>query len=391
MKKIVVLGSTGSIGQNALKVIEHLGPDYHIIGLATNVNIEVLLKQIKRFKVKYVTVFDYQAHKDIKKILPGNIKLLPCGVEGLSEISALAEADMVLNAVTGSVGFSPLLSAIRCGKAIALANKEPMVMAGDIIIKEAFKWKAQIIPVDSEPSAIFQCLQNVTGNEYNKFVSKIFLTASGGPFHNVKTKFKNITPLQALKHPKWKMGPKITVDSATLMNKGLEVIEIKNFFSIPVSKIEVLIHPQSIIHSAVQLNDNSVLAQMSLPDMRLPIQYAITFPERKSSMLKPINFLKLKRLDFLKPDFKRFPCLRLAMDSAKKGGCYPAILNAANEISVDYFLKGRIQFNKIAYVVEKTLNSYNQRSLSHPTISDIVELDQWARLKAVEIVTTVTR
>lgn len=391
MKKIVVLGSSGSIGQNALKVIEHLGPDYHVIGLATNINIQVLIKQIKRFKPKYVTVFDYQAHKDIKKILPGNVRLLPCGVEGLAEISAVPESNLVINAITGSVGFTPLLSAVRTGKTIALANKEPMVMAGEIIMKEAFRWKSRIIPVDSEPSAIFQCLQTITGNDYDKFISRIFLTASGGPFHNVKTRFDKITPLQALKHPNWKMGPKITVDSATLMNKGLEAIEIRNFFSIPVSKIEVLVHPQSVIHSAVQLNDKSVLAQMSLPDMKLPIQYAITYPERKPSMVTSIDFLKLKRLDFLKPDFKKFPCLKLAMDSAGKGGCYPAILNAANEIAVEHFLKGQIKFNEIAPVVEKTLNLYNQKSLSSPALSDIVEIDQWARLKAVEIISSVPR
>ena len=386
MKKIVILGSTGSIGVNALKVIDKLGPDYGLLGITAHSNMKSFLRQIHKFKPKYVTIFDFDAHKALKKLLPKNIKLLAPGVEGLCEMSSLKEADIVLNAVSGSVGFAPLIASIRASKHIALANKEPMVMAGENIMKEAFRWKANIIPVDSEPSAIFQCLQNYKAKDYDDAISRIFLTASGGAFYKYKRSLEKVTPAMALKHPNWSMGAKITIDSSTLMNKGLEAIEIKNFFGVSIKKINVMVHPQSIIHSAVELKDKSVLAQMSLPDMKLPIQYAITYPERLTCPVKPMDFFKLAKLDFIKPDFKKFPCLELSFDSARKGGSYPCVLNAANEIAVDSFLKGQIGFCDIPKVIAKTLSLHRPASSIVPSFGDISEIDEWARLKAQEVI-----
>ncbi len=386
MKKIVILGSTGSIGVNALKVISKLGSDYRLLGISAHSNVKSFLRQVHKFKPKYVAIFDFDAHAALKKLLPKNIKLLAPGIEGLCEMSSLAEADIILNAVSGAVGFAPLLASIRASKHIALANKEPMVMAGENIMKEAFRWKANIIPVDSEPSAIFQCLQNFNGAKYDDVISRIFLTASGGMFYKYKFSLEKITPAMALKHPTWNMGAKITIDSSTLMNKGLEAIEIKNFFAVSLKKINIMVHPQSIIHSAVELKDKSVLAQMSLPDMKLPIQYAITYPERRVCPVKPMDFFKVARLDFIKADFKKFPCLELAFDSARKGGSYPCVLNAANEIAVESFLKGKIGFCDIPRVIAKTLSLHRPISSVVPSFSDISEIDEWARVKTQEVI-----
>ena len=303
-------------------------------------------------------------------------------MEGLVELSSLKEADIVLNAVTGAAGFAPLLAAIRASKHIALANKEPMVMAGELLMKEAHRWQARIIPVDSEPSAIFQCLAAIKPGAYDAALSRVFLTASGGPFYARKGTLAGVTPAQALRHPRWTMGPKITVDSATLMNKGLEAIEIKNLFSLPVSKIEILIHPQSVVHSGVEFRDGSVLAQLSNPDMKLPIQYALTWPDRAPSLAAPLDLFRLARLDFFKPDFRRFPCLELALYAAKKGGIYPAALNAANEVAVEKFIAGRLRFTDIPAVVEKTLAACRGDSRETLTLAGAVEADGWARQKA---------
>jgi 1-deoxy-D-xylulose-5-phosphate reductoisomerase len=258
-------------------------------------------------------------------------------------------------------------------------------MAGPALMKEAARWQAKLIPVDSEPSAIFQCLAGVKDGDYNAAVSRIFLTASGGPFYARKAGFSNVTVKEALNHPRWRMGPKITVDSATLMNKGLEAIEIANLFSLPLEKIQVLIHPQSVIHSGVEFMDGSVLAQLSWPDMRLPIQYALTWPQRRRSLVKPIDFFKLARLDFARPDFKKFPCLELALLAGKKGGGYPAALNAANEVAVEKFLKSEIHFTDIAKIVEKILFLHHENKRGAITLAEAVETDQWARQKALEI------
>ncbi len=305
MKNICILGSTGSIGRNALKVADNLG--WKVSGMAANSNIGEFAAQVRVHRPKYAAVFDHKASAEFKKTLPRGTRLLPPGVEGLVELASLKESDVVLNAVSGSVGFAPLVASIRASKHIALANKEPMVMAGETLMNEAVRWAAKIIPVDSEPSAIFQCLEGVTDKKYDAAVSRIFLTASGGAFYRYKGSLSRVAPASALKHPTWNMGPKITVDSATLMNKGLEAIEIKNFFSLPISKIQVLIHPQSVMHSAVEFKDGSVLAQMSEPDMKLPIQYALTYPARVRSLAKPLNFFKVRSLDFFEPDFRRFP------------------------------------------------------------------------------------
>ena len=391
MKNVVILGSTGSIGVNALKSIKNLGRGWRALGLTANSNLKLLAAQIKAAKPAYAAVFDYAAWKEFRTCVPRGVKLLPPGVEGLAEMASLKEADIVLSAVTGAVGFAPLLAAIRASKHIALANKEPMVMAGELLMKEAERWQARLIPVDSEPSAIFQCLAAIKPGRYDEAVSRVFLTASGGPFYAVKGSLAKVTPAQALRHPRWSMGPKITVDSSTLMNKGLEAIEIKNLFSLPVSKIEVLIHPQSVVHSGVEFKDGSVLAQLSVPDMKLPIQYALTWPDRAPSLAGRLDLFKLSRLDFARPDFRRFPCLELAFEAARKGGVYPAALNAANEIAVGRFIAGGLRFTEIPAVVEKVLAACRGDSRERLTLAGAVEADGWARQKAAEAADGITR
>ena len=384
MKNVVILGSTGSIGVNAVKAVKNLGKGWRVLGLAANSNLKALRAQLLAVKPAYVSVFDYAAWKEFSAAVPRGVKLLPPGVEGMAELASVQEADVVLSAVTGAVGFAPLLAAIRASKHIALANKEPMVMAGELLMKEAERWEARIIPVDSEPSAIFQCLSGLKPGQYDAAVSRVFLTASGGPFYASKGPLARVTPAQALRHPRWSMGPKITVDSSTLMNKGLEAIEIKNLFSLPVSKIEVVIHPQSVVHSGVEFRDGSVLAQLSLPDMKLPIQYALTWPDRAPSLAAPLDLFKLARLDFARPDFRRFPCLELAFEAARRGGLSPAALNAANEIAVERFLAGKLRFTDIPAVVEKVLAACRGGSRERLTLAGAVEADSWARQKAAD-------
>ena len=381
MKNVVILGSTGSIGVNAVKAVRNLGKGWRVLGVAANSNLKALAAQVRQVRPAYVSVFDYAAWKELKASPPKGVKLLPPGVEGLAEMASLAEADIVLSSVTGAVGFTPLLAAIRASKHVALANKEPMVMAGELLMQEADRWQARILPVDSEPSAIFQCLAGVKPGRYAEAVRRVFLTASGGPFYAHKGPLDRVTPEQALKHPRWSMGPKITVDSSTLMNKGLEAIEIKNLFSLPIDRVQVLIHPQSVVHSGVEFNDGSVLAQLSWPDMKLPIQYALTWPDRAPSLAAPLDFFRLARLDFSRPDFRRFPCLELAFEAARRGGVHPAALNAANETAVEAFLAGRLAFTGIPYVVEKTLAACRGGS-GRLTLGAAVEADGWARQKA---------
>ena len=383
-KNVVILGSTGSIGVNALKAVKNLGKGWRVLGLTAHSNLKALAAQMRAARPAYVSVFDHDAWKELKASAPRGVKVLPPGVEGLAEMASLEEADTVLSSVTGAVGFAPLLAAIRASKHIALANKEPMVMAGELLMQEAQRWQARILPVDSEPSAIFQCLAGVKPGQYDRTVSRVFLTASGGPFYARKGSLAGVTPEQALKHPRWSMGPKITVDSSTLMNKGLEAIEIQNLFSLPISKIEVLIHPQSVVHSGVEFRDGSVLAQLSNPDMRLPIQYALTWPDRAPSLAEPLDFFKLARLDFSRPDFRRFPCLALAFEAARKGGIYPAVLNAANEVAVERFISGRLGFTRIPEVVEKTMAACHGGS-GRLTLGAAVEADGWARQKAADL------
>ena len=342
MKNIIVLGSTGSIGTSALDVIARLGPQYRVIGMSANKNTELFIKQVHTFKPRFAAVLDAASYEILKTQMPKGTQLLPPDMDSLVFLSSLPSANLIISGLVGAVGFQPLIAAIKAGKTIALANKEPMVMAGQSIMQECRRWKATIIPVDSEPSAIFQCMEETDANNYdraNESISRVFLTASGGPFARRKKALSTVTPTEALNHPRWKMGKKITVDSATLMNKGFEAIEIMNLFSLPQEKVQIVIHPQSLIHSAVEYADGAILAEMSEPDMRIPIQYAVTYPKRLPSPVKPLNLFKAQKLEFFEPDFDRFPCLDLALAAQRRGSVFPAVLSAADEVAVDSLLK----------------------------------------------------
>ncbi|HAZ08106.1 MAG TPA: 1-deoxy-D-xylulose-5-phosphate reductoisomerase [Elusimicrobia bacterium] len=387
MKKVAILGSTGSIGINALNVIREMPGKLSVFGLAAHSNSALVARQAAEFAAKAVSMFEPKASDELKRRLDGRTRRLAPGVEGLCDMASHPDVDVVLTSLVGGVGFAPLLAAIRAGKIIALANKEPMVMAGAQFMREAARWGARIVPVDSEPSAIFQCVQGLSPDPRAvvplKTIRRVFLTASGGAFAKYKGDLSNVTPEQALKHPTWKMGRKITIDCATLMNKGFELIEIMNLFGLKREQIEIVIHPQSIFHSGVEFSDGSVLAQMGVPDMKLPIQYAMTFPERAERVIEPLDLVKAGTLEFRAPDFSRSPCLELAREAAQKGGGMPAVLNAADEIAVSAFLGGRIKFTDIPRVVEKTMAAH-QVSGGLPGFQEIVEIDAWARAKAEE-------
>jgi 1-deoxy-D-xylulose-5-phosphate reductoisomerase len=362
VKKIAILGSTGSIGQQTLDVIRALPDELKVVALTGNKNLKLLEKQIREFQPK---MFCSSIRLDISY-----------GGEFLSveEIANHPEVDFVIVATAGRAGLSPTLAALQAGKIVALADKEVMVMAGEIIVREARLHQAQILPIDSEHSAIWQCLQG----EENK-PQRLFLTASGGPFyHYSQSQLAEVTPEQALQHPVWKMGKKITIDSATLMNKGLEVIEAHWLFSFPFDSIEILIHPQSIVHSMVEFTDGSLKAQLSCPDMRLPIQYALSYPRRWSnSELPRLDWNKINSLNFEPIDYDRFPCLKLAVAAGKSGGTYPAVLCAADEVAVELFLSHRISFPDIAKIVQKTLEQH--QNISQPSLEEILAADNWAR------------
>ncbi|TPW18060.1 MAG: 1-deoxy-D-xylulose-5-phosphate reductoisomerase [Elusimicrobia bacterium] len=383
MRNVAILGSTGSIGVNALKVIEEMEDDFRVVGLSASTNVELLARQARRFKPAKVCAFEPGAAKALKSALNGAVEHLPPGVEGLCELAASKDVDVVVLSLVGGVGFAPLLTALKAGKTVALANKEPMVMAGEQFMLEADRWGGRILPVDSEPSAMFQCLESRKAPKggmrgYGKLVRRAFLTASGGAFYRHKGRLDAVTPAQALAHPTWRMGKKITVDCATLMNKGFETIEIMNLFGLTLKQVEIVIHPQSIMHSAVEFTDGSVLAQMGVPDMKLPIQYAMTWPERTRPVVPPMDFVKAKSLTFDAPDFRRFPCLALARASM------PAVLNAADEVAVEAFLAERIRFTDIARVIERTMKLH-RAGARLPSFSEVLETDQWARAKALEV------
>jgi 1-deoxy-D-xylulose-5-phosphate reductoisomerase len=389
MKRVAILGSTGSIGVSALDVIDGLGEGFEVAGLAARANVELLSRQIDRHRPRAVSVFEPEAGRVLARRFGGKLQMLSSGVEGLVELASMDGVDVVLTAVVGGVGFAPLVAAIKAGKTIALANKEPMVMAGRQLMEEARRWEARIVPVDSEPSAIFQCLQGSKGPIRDR-VRRVLLTASGGPFYRRKGRLDGVTVEEALRHPSWKMGRKITVDSSTLMNKGFEAIEIMNLFDLDASQIEIVIHPQSIIHSAVEFVDGSVLAQLSVPDMRFPIQYALTYPERADRRpAAPLDLPALSKLEFGRPDFRRFPCLALALDAAKTGGSMPAVLSAADEAAVEAFLAGRIKFTDIPRVLEGVMAAHEPDD--RPSLAALVEIDQWAREKAVETVVGISK
>lgn len=374
MKKIIVLGSTGSIGRQTLEVVRKFRQDFKIIALGANRNIRILSRQIKEFKPKYIYIANSIIANRFKK---SHRRLnVITGEKNLKELISKKEIDLVVNAVVGSAGILPTFWAAQAKKDIALANKESLVAAGSIITKIVKKNRVNILPVDSEHSAVWQCL---LGEEINS-IKRIILTCSGGPFYKKsKKELENVKPEEAIKHPRWKMGKKISIDSATLMNKGFEVIEAKHLFNLPLEKIKVVIHPQSIVHSMVEFNDGSVKALLSEPDMRLPIQNALTYPQRKSQIIKTLDFRNLS-LDFFEPDFDRFPCFCQAIKAIKIGGTMPAVLNAANEIAVDLFLKKKISFLDISKLNKFVMNRH--QVVKNPTISGIVRADKWAKKEA---------
>lgn len=379
-KNISILGSTGSIGTQALDVVRDL-KTIKVLGLSGNQNIRLLEKQALEFQPKVISVMHEKNALELKKRLKNtNIKVV-YGLEGLIEVATLPAVDTVLTSVVGIIGLVPTLEAIQSGKNIALANKETLVSAGELVMKKAEEKNVNILPVDSEHSAIFQSLQ---GNYHNK-INRILLTASGGPFlGKTKEQLKNITVEDALHHPNWVMGKKITIDSATLMNKGLEVIEAKWLFHIPIEKIEVLIHPQSIVHSAVEYEDGAVIAQLGETDMKIPIQYALTYPKRIKNNYPKLDFSARNKLTFEKPDTMVFSCLKLAYEAIKIGGTMPAVLNAANEIAVEKFILKEISFLDIPSLIEKTINAYTVKY--NYCLEDILQADKWAREYVLNVI-----
>jgi len=377
-KVISIIGSTGSIGVQTLDVARNLG--INVAALAANSNIDLLEKQVMEFRPKLVSVGTRELAAELERRLSGMKVQVLYGLEGMLSVAEHAETDTVVTSVVGTAGLIPTMHAIKNKKNIALANKETLVTAGQLVMEEARKQGINIFPVDSEHSAIYQCL---LGNN-EKQVEKIIITASGGPFRG-KTleQLKNITPAQALKHPNWNMGSKITIDSATLMNKGLEVIEAKWLFGRELDQIQVLVHPQSIIHSMVEYIDGSVIAQLGSPDMRIPIQLALTYPNRCKNNFSKIDFLKCSQLTFEEPDTKTFRCLQLAYDAIKSGGTMPAVMNAANEIAVSAFLANRTAFTSIPEIIESVMMAHKVNI--SPGLDDIIEVDSWAR-KQAEIV-----
>ncbi len=377
MKKISILGSTGSIGTQTLEVIENL-KDVEVVALTTNTNIKLLLEQVIKFRPKVVCVVNDEKALQFQNILEqNNLKVeVVAGECGLVTVSTLKEINMVVNAVVGNVGLLPTIKAIENNKDVALANKETLVTAGEIVMDKVKQFNVKLYPIDSEHSAIFQCLQ---GNSHNK-VEKIILTASGGSFRD-KTleQLESVTLQEALNHPNWSMGKKITIDSATLMNKGLEVIEAKWLFDMDIKDIEVIVHRQSIIHSMVQYEDGSIIAQMGVPDMKLPIQYAIMYPKRIKNNFERFDFLKNNKLTFERPDIKRFPCLQYAYDSINLGGIIPTIYNGVNEACVDLFLSERIKFNDIHKIIYNAINKFESENIKKYNLEDILYFDKLAR------------
>ena len=380
-KRIAILGSTGSIGTQALQVIEEHPELYEPYALTANNRVDLLIAQAKKFQPEIVVIANEDKYGELKEALKEQPVKVYAGTEAICQIVEMGAIDMVLTAMVGYAGLKPTINAIRAGKAIALANKETLVVAGELINQLALQYRAPILPVDSEHSALFQCLTGEVGNP----VEKLILTASGGPFRTYTLEqLKTVTKAQALKHPNWKMGAKITVDSATMMNKGFEVIEAKWLFGVQPGQIEVVVHPQSIIHSMVQFEDGAVKAQLGMPDMRLPIQYAFSYPDRISSSFDRLDFARCERLTFEQPDTKRFRNLALAYEAMYRGGNMPCIVNAANEVVVSSFLEDNISFLGMSDVIEKTMERAS--FVSNPTYEDYVATDREARKIASELV-----
>ena len=379
MKNVVLLGSTGSIGTSTIKVAEDLPDQIRLLGLAAGNNHEVLLEQTRKHRPAAISITDPAKAAELQDVLGTSTQVFS-GHEGLVKLATLPAADIVLIAIVGTAGLQPALAAIRAGKDIAVASKEILVMAGEIVMREAAKNGVRVLAVDSEHSAIFQCLDG----KPSSFVRKLWLTASGGPFRDratwPKEKFREITVERALKHPSWVMGRKITIDSATLFNKGLEMIEARWLFNIEMERVSVVVHPQSVVHSMVEFVDGSIIAQLSTPDMCLPIQYALTYPDRARSDRVQTNFAKIGTLTFEEPDLERFPALSLARRAGETGGTLPAVFNAANEVAVDAFCGGRITFEQIPAVVTRTMDRHEV--VPHPTLDQILGADIWARKEA---------
>jgi len=381
MKKISLLGSTGSIGCSALDVVRNNPEKFQIVALAAGRNISLLNKQIEEFHPAMVSVIDSNTALELKKNLRSSSGVdVLCGPEGYRQAASVEDADTVISAMVGAAGLLPTLAAIEAGKDIALANKETLVMAGKLVTEKAKSRGVALLPVDSEHSAIFQCL----AGQSHQTVRRILLTASGGPFFRLSSELlETVKPMDALKHPNWIMGNKITIDSATMMNKGLEIIEAHWLFDIDINRIQVCIHPQSIVHSMVEYIDGSVIAQLGIPDMKIPIAYALSFPERLDCPELSLDFFRVGSLEFFPPDFERFPCLKLACEAAGQGGTMPAVLNAANEIAVEAFLAERLPFLQISRLIETVMASHQLES--SPEIEDILEADAWARREAEQL------
>ncbi len=386
-KKISILGSTGSIGRNVLKVAAGFPEHFTVVGLTAGWNIDLLRQQIDAFSPRMVSVAEEEAAAKLKTLLgPVSQTEIVWGQAGHEQVASMQEADMVVSAIVGAAGLLPTLAAIRSGKDIALANKETLVMAGRLIMDEVNKQQVRLLPIDSEHSAIAQALE--AGRKED--VARIILTASGGPFLNLEQEsLWQVKPEQALHHPNWDMGRKISIDSATLMNKGLEVIEARWLFDIALEKIEVLVHPQSIVHSLVEFVDGSVVAQLGIPDMRVPISYALSYPQRLDTGLSRLNLTECSNLSFFKPDTKRFPALQTAYEACRIGGCLPTVLNGANEVAVAAFLDGKLKFPEILKVVTETMARMDY--MEDADIETILEADRQARVKSAEVLREMTK
>jgi len=380
MKAISILGSTGSIGQNTLKVIEHLG-NYRVVAMAAGRNMPVFAEQIAKFKPEMVSCDDEICAEALAKELHrlgAQAPKIELNSQGLIDVATHPEAETVVSATVGAVGFVPTLRAIEAGKRIALANKETLVMAGELMTAAAERSGAEILPVDSEHNAIHQCLRGERKSE----VKRLILTASGGPFRQkTKEQIGRATRAEALDHPNWKMGEKITIDSATLMNKGLEVIEAKWLFGFDADQISVIVHPQSVVHSMVEMVDGSIIAQMGVTDMKHPIQYALTYPERQKNCLEPLDLQTIDNLSFEQPDLDRFPCLGLAFEALAAGGTMPAVLNAANEVTVQAFLDEKLRLYEIAAIIAAVMNEHKSGPVD--SLESVIAADEWARSRAI--------
>lgn len=381
MKRLSILGSTGSIGVNTLKVVDTLPSELKVYSLATLQNIQLLEEQIKKYRPIAVAVANEEKAEILRERLKGVFEgEIYAGISGVIKIACLKEVDLVVSSIVGAAGLMPTVEAIKCGKDIALANKEVLVMAGQIVMALVKQHEVRLLPIDSEHSAIFQCIMGQKMEE----IEEIILTASGGPFRERVEDFDKITPLEAINHPRWEMGKKISVDSATLINKGLEIIEATHLFNMPASKISVLIHPQSIVHSLVEFIDGTILAQLGITDMQIPIAFALTYPRRYDTNLSRLSLSQIRELTFFEPDLEKFPALRLCMESAKIGGSSSCVLNATNEVCVEEFLNHKINFSEIPKIIEEVLSLH--KIIENPNLDEILNCDNWAREKTIEII-----